>query len=67
MPNGTEVLVMPLPGPPGSPQAVLDAMRAEPHLSKEDVDELDRAIQEGKRPVSYRNPLNKRRTRKKPE
>lgn len=48
----------------GSPQLVLAAMQAEPHLRKEDVDDLDRAIQEGKRPASYRNPLAKPRGRK---
>jgi hypothetical protein len=36
---------------PGSPQAVLQAMRGEPHVSSEDVDELLRMIEEGKLPV----------------
>jgi hypothetical protein len=33
---------------PGSPQAVLQAMRGEPHVSSEDVNELLRMIEEGK-------------------
>ena len=34
--------------PPGSPAAVLQAMRAPPHLAGSDVDELDRAIEAGR-------------------
>lgn len=34
----------------GSPAALLKAMRAPPHISREDVDVLERAIEEGKMP-----------------
>jgi len=35
----------------GSPEAILRAMRELPKLAKEDVDELERMIEEGKLPV----------------
>jgi hypothetical protein len=34
---------------PGSPEAVLAAMRAEPHLDPADIDELERMIRLGRR------------------
>jgi hypothetical protein len=37
----------------GDPQAVLEAVRAMPPLSGEDVDALERAIEEGRLPVRY--------------
>ena len=37
--------------PPGSPAAVLRAMREPPHLSAEEVDELEKMIAAGKLPV----------------
>ena len=37
--------------PPGSPAAILQAMREPPHVSWEDVDELEQAIAEGQLPV----------------
>lgn len=36
--------------PPGSPAAILRALRQPPHLTREDVDELERAIESGKAP-----------------
>jgi len=47
------VSVEPLVGryPRGSPAAILEAVRKPPHLTDEDVDELERAIEEGKLPV----------------
>jgi hypothetical protein len=48
--DGTEVLVMPLPLEPGTPAAILAAMEAEPHLTREDVEELEQAIEQGRRP-----------------
>ncbi len=39
--------------PPGSPGRVLWAISQPPHLTKEDVDELERAIAEGSRPADY--------------
>ena len=47
--DGTEVLVMPLPPDPGTPAAVLAAMEAEPHLTQEDFEELEKAIAQGRR------------------
>lgn len=36
---------------PGSPAAIRQVMHKPPHLSQEDVDELERAIELGKLPV----------------
>lgn len=36
---------------PGSPAAIRQVMHEPPHLNWEDVDELERAIEEGKLPV----------------
>lgn len=45
-----QVTVRPITQPaPGSPEAVLAAMRAEPHLDPADVDELERMIRLGRR------------------
>lgn len=41
----------------GSPLAVLAAMEAEPHLSTEDITELERAITSGKRPAATIDPF----------
>jgi hypothetical protein len=55
-PDGLTVRVTVEPVPParvpGSPPAILEVMRAEPHLASEEVDELERAIEESKLPVS---------------
>jgi len=48
LPEGTEVLVTPLEAVLGSPQAVLAAMDAPPHLKPEDIEELRRRIEEGR-------------------
>lgn len=45
LPEGTEVLVIPFEAVLGSPQAVLAAMDAPPHLKPEDVEELRRLIE----------------------
>jgi hypothetical protein len=37
----------------GSAAAVLQAMRAPPHLDNTDVDELERAVQAGRMPARY--------------
>jgi len=37
---------------PGSPDAVRQAMHEPPHLASKDVDEVEKAIEEGKLPVS---------------
>jgi len=48
--EGTEVLVTPLTGAPGSPAAILAAMDNSPKVASEWVDELDRLIAEGRHP-----------------
>jgi hypothetical protein len=63
LPEGTEVLVTPLEAAKGSPQAILAAIDAAPHVAPEDVDELMRLIEEGKRPTRFDNPLTRRRRR----
>jgi len=63
LPEGTEVIVTPLAAAQGSPQAVLVAMDAPPHVQPEDVEELRRLIEEGKRPVRFDNPLERKRKR----
>ncbi len=63
LPEGTEVIVTPLAAAQGSPQAVLAAMDAPPHVQPEDVEELRRLIEEGKRPVRFDNPLARKRKR----
>jgi len=61
LPDGAEVVVTPAPG---SVLAILTALRTAPKVSSEAVDELNRMIEEGKRPVSYANPLRKKRKKK---
>ncbi len=63
LPEGVEVLVTPLEAQKGSPQAVLEAIDAPPHIKPEDVDEMMRLIKEGKRPVRHDNPLMRKRKR----
>jgi hypothetical protein len=60
LPDGTGVLVTPLELVKGSPQAILAALDASPPVSHEDVEELLRLIEQGKRPVRYDNPLTRR-------
>jgi hypothetical protein len=59
LPDGTPVLVLPLPAGdnPGDAAAILAAALAEPHLPPEDVDALERAIEAGRRPLSRIEPL----------
>jgi hypothetical protein len=65
LPDGTGVVVTPAEPVKGSPEAVLAAVNAPPHLKPGDVAELLRLIEEGKRPVRYENPLSpQRRTRR---
>jgi hypothetical protein len=49
--EGTEVLVTPVSENSGSPSAVVAAAMAAPAVPTERVDELERLIDEGKRPV----------------
>jgi hypothetical protein len=49
-----ELIVIESTVPPrGSPAAVLRAMHSTPHIPKEDLDELERMIEEGKRAIRY--------------
>lgn len=61
LPEGSEVMVTPVEVGKGSPQAVLGAIDAPPHVKPEDVDEMLRLIEKGKRPVGYENPLKRKR------
>lgn len=60
-PDGTEVLVTPLAAAQGTPQAVLAAIDAPPHLKPHDVEEFQRMIAESKRPVRFTDPLARKR------
>ncbi|MBM4031387.1 MAG: hypothetical protein FJ291_06320 [Planctomycetes bacterium] len=59
--EGTEVVVTPVQYRVGSPQAVVAAMKAPPHLKHEDVVEFMRLIEEGKRPARYGDPFERAR------
>ena len=61
LPDGAEVLVTPLEAEKGSPQAILAAMDAPPHVKPGDVDELMRLVEKGKRPIKYGDPLTRKR------
>jgi hypothetical protein len=50
--EGTQVLVTPLVGAPGTPAAILAAMDSAPKVPPEWVDELEQLIAEGARPPS---------------
>jgi len=45
---------------PGSPAAIRQVMHEPPHLRWEDVDELERAIEEGKLPVDQESVFERR-------
>lgn len=55
--EGTEVLVTPVAGPPGSPAAVLAAVEASPRVPAEWVDELEQLIAQGQRPPARPDPF----------
>ena len=61
LPEGTKVLVTLLEATKGSPQAVLAAVDAAPHVKPEDVEELTRCIGESKHPVRFDNPFARKR------
>jgi hypothetical protein len=48
--EGTEVLVTPVAGTPGSPAAVLAAVEGSPRVPVGWVDELEQLIAQGRRP-----------------
>ena len=58
LPEGTPVLVTVQRDATGSPQAVLAAMAQSPKVSDEDVAELLRGIERGRRPVQFGSPLD---------
>jgi hypothetical protein len=51
------VEVTPLPHEARNPLALIAAMEAEPHLSPEDIAELERAIAAGQRPAPKIDPF----------
>lgn len=51
LPDGTRVLVTPLPEP-GTTAALLAAIQAAPHVTAEDVAELEAILEAGNRPPS---------------
>jgi hypothetical protein len=61
LPVGTPVEVRALSLEAGSPEALLAAMEAAPHISAEDVAELEKAIAEGDRPPSRIDPFAEHR------
>ena len=63
LPKKPGVLLTPMENVKGSPQAVLAALKSSPPVSHEDVQELLRLIDEGKRPVRYESPFAKPRRR----
>ena len=60
LPEGTEVVVTPLRTEKGSPQVVLAAIDAPPHLKAEAVEELMCLVKEGKRLIRFENPLTRK-------
>jgi hypothetical protein len=57
LPDGTVVEVTPVASEVGSAMAVLAAMKAEPHVTAEDVAELEKAIAAGRRPGAKIDPF----------
>jgi hypothetical protein len=57
LPDGTWVQVTPMAYEAGNPLALIAAMEAEPHLTLDDVAELQRAIAAGKRPAAPLDPF----------
>jgi hypothetical protein len=55
--NGSDAQVSSMASEPGSPATILAAMKSPPHLSEEDVAELERATEVGRRPLARLEPL----------
>jgi hypothetical protein len=55
--EGTEVLVTPVSGTPGSAAAILAAVERSPHVPAGWVDELEQLIAEGRRPPARPDPF----------
>ena len=60
LPEGALVEVRPTAPRRGSPQAVLEAVKGHPRVSREDVDELMRLIEEGSQPAEFVDPFGGR-------
>ena len=58
LPDGTKVLVTPLIPQPGTAEAVLAAVNTPPFVTKEDVEELEKAIAQGKKPLVFFDPFS---------
>jgi hypothetical protein len=57
MPDGTEVIVTPILPELGTADAILRALHLGPRVSPEDVLELERAIESGRRPRAKIDPF----------
>ena len=57
MPDGTEVIVTPIAAKRGTAAAILAAVNAGPRVSPEDIRELERAIEAGRRPLAVIEPF----------
>ena len=63
--DGTRVFVIPVNEVVGSPGAVLAALARTPPVSSKDVDELERLIEAGRRPLATFDPFHAKVRRKK--
>jgi hypothetical protein len=61
LPDGTGVVVTPVEPAKGSREAVLAAVNSPPFVTHEDVAELLRLIEEGKRPVRFESAFTPQR------
>ena len=61
LPEGTGVLVTPLPAMKGSPQAILEALEASRPISHEAAEELRRLITVNRQPASFVDPFSRRK------
>lgn len=57
LPEGTQVIITPVDPDQGSPEAILQAAQAPPHIDLEDVEMLNSLIAEGKKSVRYGDPF----------
>lgn len=58
IPESTPVVVTAVPSERGTSRAVLAAIGVPPHVSADALDELDRAIETGKRPLAQLDPFD---------
>ena len=57
IPDGTPVVVTPVASERGASHTVLAVVEDRPHVAAETVDDLERAIEAGKRPLSPLDPF----------